>query len=246
MSRKKFIESQGATCKNWNWSWSFINKEKKIIIFGAWDANTDGNTTLILSDTWEISDKGRKQPGYRQSREHIRLIEEEDYELQTFSLIYSGANKDENGIGPAKIKKFIPKLLRKKLKKVGDKWYASDGEIGSQLPEEVDAPEEYIEGASKTVSVNSYERNSDARKKCIAHHGYSCVACGFNFEKFYGEIGEKYIHVHHIIPLSEIRKEYVVDPVNDLIPICANCHGIIHRTKPALTIEQLKEHFTNK
>lgn len=246
MSRKKFIESQGATCKNWNWSWSFINKEKKIIIFGAWDANTDGNTTLILSNTWKVSDKGRKQPGYEQSREHIRLIEEEGYELQTFSLIYSDANKDENGIGPAKIKYFIPKLLKKKLKKVGSKWYASDGEMGSQLPEEVDAPEQYIEGASKTVSVNSYERNSDARTKCIAHHGYSCAVCGFNFEQVYGAIGEKYIHVHHIVPLAEIGVEYVLDPVNDLVPICANCHAIIHRTKPILTVEQLKEHFAHK
>lgn len=246
MSRKKFIESQGATCRNWTWSWSFINEEKKIIIFGAWDTNTDGDTSLILSDTWQVSGRGRKQPAYEQSREHIRLIEEEGYELQTFPLIYSDANKDEDGVGPAKIEGFVPELSKKLLKKVGGKWYASDGEMSNQLPEEVGSPEQYVEGASKTVSVNTYERSADARAKCIAHHGYSCAACGFNFEQVYGAIGEKYIHVHHIIPLSEIRKEYVLNPIKDLVPVCANCHGIIHRTRPALTVDQLKQHLSSK
>lgn len=245
MSRKKFIESQGATCKNWTWSWSFINEKKKVIIFGAWDTNTEGNTSLILSDTWRLSGRGRKQPAYEQSREHIRLIEEEGYELQTFPLIYSNANKDKDGIGPAKIEGFVSELSNKILKSVGGKWYASDGEMSNQLPEEVDSPDQYIEGASKTVSINTYERSSEARAKCIAHHGYNCAACGFNFERMYGSIGEKYIHVHHVIPLAEIRKEYVLNPVEDLIPVCANCHGIIHRTKPALTVEQLKEHLSN-
>ena len=156
MSRKKFIESQGATCRNWTWSWSFINEAKKVVIFGAWDTNTDGDTSLILSDTWKVSGRGRKQPAYEQSREHIRLIEEEGYELQTFPLIYSDGNKDEDGIGPAKIEGFVPELSKKLLKKVGGKWYASDGEMSNQLPEEVDDPEQYIEGASKTVSVNIY------------------------------------------------------------------------------------------
>ena len=246
MSRKKFIESQGATCRNWTWSWSFINEEKKIIIFGAWDTNTDGDTSLILSDTWQVSGRGRKQPAYEQSREHIRLIEEEGYELQTFPLIYSDANKDEDGVGPAKIEGFVPELSKKLLKKVGGKWYASDGEMSNHLPEEVGSPEQYVEGASKTVSVNTYERSADARAKCIAHHGYSCVACGFNFEQVYGAIGEKYIHIHHIIPLSEIRMEYVLNPIKDLVPVCANCHGIIHRTTPALTVDQLKQHLSSK
>ena len=64
MSRKQFIESQGATCRNWTWSWSFINKMEKVIIFGAWDLQTKGNTSLILSEDWKISRRGRKQPAY--------------------------------------------------------------------------------------------------------------------------------------------------------------------------------------
>ena len=242
MSRKQFIESEGATCSNWTWSWSFINETDKVIIFGAWERFTEGNTALIMSEDWLVQ-RGRKQPAYEQSREHIRLIEEEGYQLKTFPMIYSDANKDEEGIGPAKIKDFVPELTTKLLKRVGGSWYASDDAISDHLPEEVDAPEKYIEGASKVVSVNTYERNSDARAKCIEYHGYKCAVCSFGFENFYGSIGSNYIHVHHIVPLSEIKKEYKLDPVKDLVPVCPNCHAIIHRTQPALTVKQLKEHL---
>ena len=55
LTRKQFIESQGATCRNWTWSWSFINEKEKVIIFGAWDVRTEGNTSLILSKSWAHS-----------------------------------------------------------------------------------------------------------------------------------------------------------------------------------------------
>ena len=124
--RKQFIESVGGTCRNWTWSWSFINEQDKVIIFGAWDRHTEGNTSLILAESWKTNQRGRKQPAYEQSREHIRLIEEKGYQLKTFPIIYSDANKDENGIGPSKIKGFTPELTIKSLKKVGSNWYASD------------------------------------------------------------------------------------------------------------------------
>lgn len=246
MSRRKFIESHGATCSNWQWSWSFVNHKDKIIIFGAWDQNTEGSTTLIFSKDWKTNAKGNKRSAYPQSREHVRLIEEDGYTLMTFPMIHSDARKDEDGIGPAKIEGFVEELKTKYLKRVGDNWYASDNSLGNSIPEEIEDPEEYTEGTSKTVSVNVYERDSRARKKCIEHHGYKCAVCTFSFEDTYGSIGENFIHVHHIIPLSEVKKEYKPDPIKDLIPVCANCHAIIHKTRPALTIEQLKEHLHQK
>lgn len=243
ISRRKFIESQGGTCDNWAWSWSFVNEKEKIIIFGAWDLHTQGNISLILSEDWRRNNRGKKQSAYPQSREHIRLIEEEKYQLKTFSMKHSDANRDENGLGPAKIAGFIPELKSKYLKKVGVNWYASDNLTNSTFPDEVEFPEQYFEGASKKVSVNIYERNSEARKKCIKFHGYVCAVCKFDFRKFYGSIGENYIHVHHIVPLSEIKKEYKLDPVKDLIPVCPNCHAIIHRAQPSLTVEQLRQHL---
>ncbi|MDE0156494.1 MAG: HNH endonuclease [Gammaproteobacteria bacterium] len=116
----------------------------------------------------------------------------------------------------------------------------------SLLPEEVEASKQYKEGATRTVTINAYERNMDARKKCIKHHGYKCAVCSFDFESMYGPIGKNYIHVHHLVPLAEIRTEYEIDPINDLVPICPNCHAMIHKTRDTLTIGQLKQCLTGK
>jgi 5-methylcytosine-specific restriction protein A len=60
MSRKQFIESLGATCANWNWRWSFINRSKKEIIFGVWDDRAIGANWLIFTHDWERNEKGKK------------------------------------------------------------------------------------------------------------------------------------------------------------------------------------------
>lgn len=241
VNRKQFLESQGATCRNWTWSWSFINEAERTIIFGAWDAFHAGNRALILSEDWEVSRRGRRQPGYGQAREHIRLVEEEGYQLKTFPMIYSEIEEDGD-VGPARIDGFVPELTRKSLIRVGRSWYASDDELTPTLPEEL-ASHELIEGAAKTISINAYERNPAARAASLAHHGYACVVCGFSFESTYGELGRNYIHVHHVVPLSEVKREYKVDPIKDLVPVCPNCHAMIHVTRPCLSVEQLKAYL---
>ncbi len=97
------------------------------------------------------------------------------------------------------------------------------------------------EGAVSQVLVNRYERNSDARSICIAHHGSLCAVCGFDFEKMYGPIGKNKVHIHHLIPLSKIQQEYNIDPVKDLRPVCPNCHLIIHNKMEPFTIEEVRE-----
>jgi 5-methylcytosine-specific restriction protein A len=96
------------------------------------------------------------------------------------------------------------------------------------------------EGSVKSVIVNKYERNPLARRICIAHHGSFCNACGFDFFKTYGELGRGFIHVHHVIPISKINQEYILDPIKDLIPLCPNCHSMIHRNQDALSIDELR------
>jgi predicted HNH restriction endonuclease len=97
------------------------------------------------------------------------------------------------------------------------------------------------EGKVIQVYVNKYERNQRARIECIEALGDKCYACGFDFEQTYGDVAKGFIHVHHIKPLSEIKEEYQVDPTNDLVPLCPNCHSVVHLTKPELTIAELKE-----
>lgn len=86
------------------------------------------------------------------------------------------------------------------------------------------------EGKTKQVFVNLFERNSKARQECINYYGgYQCQICRFDFEKVYGELGRHFIEVHHKIPLSKIGKNYIVNPKKDLLPVCPNCHAMLHR-----------------
>jgi predicted restriction endonuclease len=112
---------------------------------------------------------------------------------------------------------------------------------GIRSPEEVTSNRPLLEGTIKQVTVNAYERNSIARGKCIQHYGYVCAVCNFKFENFYGDLGQDFIHVHHLVPLSTVSAEYVVDPIRDLIPVCPNCHAMLHRKDPPFTIEELRE-----
>lgn len=117
---------------------------------------------------------------------------------------------------------------------------------GANIPGIVEAKEEAeiigVEGAKIQVYVNRYERDPSLRKKCIDLHGSVCRACGFSFEETYGELGKGFCHVHHKKPLSELEGQTAeINPETDLIPLCANCHAIIHRTSPALSLGELKK-----
>ena len=90
------------------------------------------------------------------------------------------------------------------------------------------------------MTFTKYERNPFARKVCLQHYGSSCAVCDFNFEKVYGDIGKDFIHVHHLTQVAKVGKQYSVDPVNDLRPVCPNCHAMIHKRKEAISIEELK------
>lgn len=107
-------------------------------------------------------------------------------------------------------------------------------------PDEVDIKIEYSEGKTKKVLVNSYERNPVARKKCIEHFGLNCQVCDFNFKEKFGDLGKDFIHVHHKIDIATIGNEYSVNPLTDLIPVCPNCHSMLHKRKPAYSISELK------
>lgn len=109
------------------------------------------------------------------------------------------------------------------------------------LPTEEATPAKFLEGATRTVSVNAYERNPKARQACLDHFGFNCAACGFNFSKVYGAIGDRFIHVHHLRDIASVGTEYEVNPITDLRPVCPNCHAMLHVVTPAMSIERLQE-----
>ena len=106
--------------------------------------------------------------------------------------------------------------------------------------------QEYVEGAKKRITVNAYERDPQARAACLKRHGYSCQVCGMNFQDVYGDIGKHFIHVHHRKALAGRRADYKVKPTIDLVPVCPNCHAMLHTSNPPLGIEELKEKMANK
>ena len=98
----------------------------------------------------------------------------------------------------------------------------------------------YAEGNLQRIEANRYERNRLNRKVCLSAKGYDCAICGMNFERTYGEIGRHFIHVHHIVPVSQLGSGYIIDPLNDLIPVCPNCHAMLHEKNPPYSPEELR------
>ena len=112
--------------------------------------------------------------------------------------------------GPVKVK---PQLLEYINSNFSDNYQT---EI---FPEMLDSENVEFEGIKKQILVNKYERSSIARKKCIEYHGLNCKVCGIKFSDKYGEIGNEFIHIHHLTPLHKIRKEYKVDYKNCINPL---------------------------
>ena len=112
------------------------------------------------------------------------------------------------------------------------------------LPDTDDDPlifESAKEGSKSSYFGTRYERRKDLRVKAIAIHGLDCKACGFDFEQAYGEHAKGFIHVHHIVPISEFGGEKAVNPETDLITLCANCHAMVHRNRDmTLGVDELK------
>lgn len=135
-------------------------------------------------------------------------------------------------------------LCKQELEKIREctEWYKLAEYLNLELnyehaiteifPDEISESEikQLHEGTVKKVNVNIYERNSEARKICIKKHGCKCVVCGMDFQTTYGELGKGFIHVHHIIPLHNIKSDYVVNGETDLIPVCPNCHAMLHKS----------------
>ena len=97
----------------------------------------------------------------------------------------------------------------------------------------------YIEGGRVTRErlVTESRRIPALRAKCLAARGTTCVVCGFNSEERYGVPG--IIEVHHLRPLSD-GNERETDPTKDLVPVCPNCHVLIHSKRECYTIDEAR------
>lgn len=134
---------------------------------------------------------------------------------------------------------------QEKLKKVSQTIINTYQEV--QRPQDFDFEdddEEFEEGRILTKLHKIRERSPSANKKkkeeVLKKTGkLVCEACGFDFHEFYGEIGKGVAECHHTKPVSELKAGEKTK-LKDLSILCANCHRIIHKSKPMLTVDRLR------
>lgn len=152
-------------------------------------------------------------------------------------------------------------IYEKELLSIGkcSDWKKLAAKLGLEMPEaeEDPLPEEIgevygplTEGAKKQITVNAYERDPKAVKCCKDYYMHRdgklvCQICHFDFGAVYGVEYANKIHIHHIKPISEIGGEYEVDPLEDLIPVCPNCHMVLH-ANGGITVQELRKKFGTK
>ena len=102
--------------------------------------------------------------------------------------------------------------------------------------------DEYLEGKRLTSERSYFRRNPKLIKQAKEYYGYSCQVCGFRFSDKYGKLGSNYIECHHLNPLSERpdAEKRISTSIEDVRVVCSNCHRMLHRSRPALTIDELK------
>lgn len=115
-----------------------------------------------------------------------------------------------------------------------------------RLAEEVPTGPPYREGGVERILINRYERDPRAREECIRHYGTTCILCGFDFARVYGEVMAGFVHVHHLNPLSTFGADNEVDPVEDLRPVCPNCHAVLHRREPPYSLDEVQRFLAGR
>lgn len=89
------------------------------------------------------------------------------------------------------------------------------------------------ERASKAVA--------EAKDRALARHGrLTCACCSFDFQEAYGEVGRGFIEAHHALPLSALGPEGATTRPEDLVLVCSNCHRMLHRQRPWLTVDKVQ------
>jgi 5-methylcytosine-specific restriction protein A len=110
--------------------------------------------------------------------------------------------------------------------------------------------QEAPEGRLLTRMHLARERNralaDSKRKQALKKHGkLACEACGFDFALRYGERGKGFIECHHTKALATLADGHKTH-INDLALVCSNCHRMIHRAQPWLSVAELRKLLAGK
>ena len=221
--------------KGGNWDTGVVEHENEFIIFT--NVGTEGRTGHDYGNRWEGScllwfHKGGSHLGWPS----VQKLLEPRCSVHVFWRTSNAASFEYAGTGTAvEVVDTSPVQILWSFEESPP----AERQLPIQSPEQVTRGE-YREGAVLQVLVNAYERDRAARQACINHYGLACVVCGLQLNVRYGALGAGFIHVHHVVPLSKLGPDYKLDPVRDLRPVCPNCHAMLHRQRPPLSIEALR------
>lgn len=232
-TRRQVFRAVGVPEDTWGGNWFTGYHQHEGVTFIFTNVGTHGRTGHDYHNTWEGSRLrwfGKTES--RLAQPTIQAMLDSDAEVHLFwraendrPFKYAGIARPDAVVDSTPVEilwRFTPPV-------VGDGYNSADEVSGS-----------FVEGSLRQVTVNAYERSPGARRACILHYGARCQVCGLNFKERYGEIADGFIHVHHLVSLAAIGEEYVLNPVRDLRPVCPNCHAVLHRTDPPLSIEELQ------
>lgn len=97
------------------------------------------------------------------------------------------------------------------------------------------------EGAVIVKESRAYERSRFNRAVCLSQYGFQCRGCGQDMDEKYGPLSIEVIDVHHIVPVSQMGGPKKLDPLRDLVPLCPNCHRVVHSEKQPLSVSELRK-----
>jgi len=173
----------------------------------------------------------------RQLRPDVAFASKFDSLLE--SWLVTGSNELRDIVLKHKTDPLDENLIRNAFHKAPEQDVLLSAEFGFDANDS-----EFQEGREKLRVHLAKERNRHlvavAKELWLRNGEISCSICSFSFAATYGDVGRGYIEAHHTTPISEIMPNTVVRP-SELAPVCSNCHGIIHRYRPWLTIEQIRE-----
>ena len=109
--------------------------------------------------------------------------------------------------------------------------------------EEIEADPSALEGNPIEAVSRRYERKPVNREICLSVRGRRCCCCNMDFGEVYGEIADGFIEVHHTTPAAEMGPGYLINPVTELVPICSNCHSVVHLSSPASSVDGVRAHI---
>jgi 5-methylcytosine-specific restriction protein A len=120
-------------------------------------------------------------------------------------------------------------------------WMTGEDSVEPIYADDVGQTENFLEGAVVQVWVNRYERNESARTACLDYWGTTCCVCDMDFAEIYGVDKSRGVHVHHLVPISQMAAEYKIEPIQDLRPVCPNCHAALHSENPPVAPEAMRK-----